>query len=690
MRKLLSILATVSLTASVATTTVSCTTSKFNMDVALSANNINNLKIGLAQASKSLVLNHENGLDSEYILENYFAPSVIEDNFEGFDKSDFSGVSRTRFTNLFKKYFNSKNPVKPSEISSGLKLNGSKKVTSGGSLFSALAGFSDLIGTIVSGKTLEFLINLADGSGLVEGLLDPLLGKTVSGLLDEETLNALGNALDLNVYQGMSYQDVLQNGMNSLSNGLVRLSGNPKNVKLAEIGIENDSKNNDIAIQNMADSLTSLGSIMGDLDIINNLVGFADILHFAYITLTYINQFDSFRSFKPSDSQHLFVSGETSITTLKRVRSQKFDIKDGEPNIAKLIANLQFYLSVDEKDTDGRNFQRLISILFESDSKVNIVPIIGPSFSNGGINWLIKPIVTLLIDKMGVPDLMKSYLQGTLAVIFNDIATDSSLKNITNWLKNKLIWSFLDDSMKNMVNKIVDDKELHETPYKAIYSGSGISSLMNIFGMSDGGVNPDLNISNLLKNSLTTTLDAVAKELKVDRYTSISSNNTIKVQTLSELFKKLGEIEAWEDSNGKKNSTTVLEHALVVPKDMFLTLGLDKKTQSFENGSALQLLKSFLQQSLEGFKELDTLLSMIGKKGIAENKEIQQEIDEVVSNPEDWKIVDSQNNLMFDNIIGDITIDLKHIIQDNETVYSITAKREKSGYFKITDFEIVK
>ncbi|WP_338972185.1 MOLPALP family lipoprotein [Spiroplasma endosymbiont of Panorpa germanica] len=685
MRKLLSILASVSLTASVATTTVSCTSNKMNLEVARQANDINNLKIGVAQAAKSLVLNHENDLSIDYTMDNFFSPSVIEDNFSGFNKNDFQGVSRTRFTAMFKKYFNSKNPIKKDSLNSSLEIKDGRKPQSGGSILTSLAGFSGLIKTITSGNFLELIIGMADSSGLVEEMLDPLLGKTVAGLLDEQTLNALGQAFDLSCYNGMAYQDVLQNGMNSLSNGLVRLSNNPNNLTYAKIGVPSDKNNDNLASENLQKTLPKIKSILANLDIVENLQAVGDILHFAIITLTYLNQFDKFRSFTPSDSEHLFVSGEKNITTLNKIRDQNFNVTDSEPDIKKLVASLKFYLSVDEKDVEGRNFQRLISILFESKSIMK--PLAGPSFSVGGINWLFKPIVGIIAEMNDMNNFTAGIFEGILGIFANNLANQDSLKVLIKYLKGPVVWRFLPEEMKEMVKMIENSEEYYNNPYKAFYSGSGLGPIINM--MSSTSSNDSLNIKSFL-GSVSPTIDAMADKLNVDRYENVNSSSTIKIQELGKFFTAVGEKEEWTDSSGKKKTTTVLEHALTDSKNMFENLGYDKKTKSFVSNKPLSILKNFLSQSADGLSDIDDILSMVGEKKHIENQAFNEEVNKLTSQTSDWEIIDFNEDYIFEDIINHLAIELSHNFDEVKNTYTITAQRNKNGYFTISSFEIKK
>ncbi|AHI54266.1 hypothetical protein SSABA_v1c08670 [Spiroplasma sabaudiense Ar-1343] len=676
MRKLLTILGAISLTASAGSATAACTIKEsFNFENAYKVNNINNLAIATAQASKSLALNSENGFDSDFISNNYLAPAVIEDTFENFETKEFNNSKRLRFNKVFKTYFNTISPINKNEITTDLNLDGGKK-PSAGSLLDSIAGFSSVIEMIAKGNFFEGIVGLISKTEMIAKVLDPLLAKTIAGLLSKEILQSFGQAFDLGVYEGMTFQDVLQNGMNSLSNGMARIFLKDKNIEYAKIGVKNSKENTNLALENLTNVLLNFSSVDFQFDIAENLEAFAEIIHFGIILMVYINQFDQYRTHKVSNPAQLFVDGQKNLTTLKSVRNKKFEINDSLINIKQLVANCSFYLNPDEDDPNGYNFQRLISILFEGETNIFVR-------KSAGINWLVKPVIKVL-EKLS-PEISKfsGQTEHIFISLLNDMARQDNINDILNIIS--LIEGTLPDDMKAIIANIKADEAIKNNLYKEIYREDGIYRLGVIFGLNPSEDFGNLSIKNFLNNSTGILLDPAAKALEVSRYEVVSSNNVINLQTLGKMFNSLAQDEEWKDNNGKKVTTTVLEHALLDSKNFFEVLGFDPENKNFKENSSLSLLKKFLSEGLESFKEVDTIFRAASEKTVNKNNILLAEIQSSLIT-ESWSFEIENSELFHDDLIKNFSIVLNHETEDKTFSYNISAKRINSGYFKIDSF----
>ncbi|WP_027063324.1 MOLPALP family lipoprotein [Mesoplasma seiffertii] len=692
MRKLLCILGALTIVASSSATIVSCGTVPNNIGYSETVNNETNLKLVTAEIAKTLILNDQTGIDANYMFDNFTSGQRLN-SIEGFDLTEPTMTQYTRLNEWTKNYFSSPSVFNKQTIKTNANLTVRKQVVSNGQgILETIAGLGDAIKLLTKGNALEAIVGIISNSVILQAFISTDLADFIKTLnLPIAAIDQLAYAFDDLAYDGYSYQEVVNASSIELSNGLRNILGFEN---LAEVTVDNDINNFNQATDNIGQML---GSLIGqkaevNVNMFNSARGLAQVIRFGRGLLSYMMQFDQYRSYQPQDGKKLFSSSQNNNKVVDEVLKKQFvkneTQNDNNIDFKKLMVNITSIFTVDEQ---GYNFQKLMAMFFAKtpglipSSKSGLAPL---------VNQILKSVVEANVPNgklIGafIPTLSGSIFdalanRGTLdglisAITLASIGFSEELKVIAKQVTSALSASKLN---KNFYGELYNGDVMHELgPVLApLGINLGTSTGFNIKAMLSTPIIDNQSISGLLNN--------ICEELELDVHTVVEdgkySEQPIVLSKISTVIRSLTNQVTWrEQVNGQINvvTTSVLERALRNPYEMFEVLGYNNKTGKFNKDSPLAAIKDMLGDGVAIAEMLKVLKVFSHATDTSINQEIAKIIQTQLMDPTKWTI-SSYNKKQSGKIIKELSVKVAY--QSDQ--YELKIVRQKTGYFKVDTF----
>lgn len=488
MKKLITILGAVSLSASVGTQVVACTNKK--------ANNFKidqeQMSLFLTEVSKALYLNEKHRYDVNYTLE----ANVLTQNL------DLQTYFAKNFNNsLFSQNFTSEGFInlagkKPADKNLLLTLtNVAKQVL-------ALDERKE------KGPQLEALIT---STLSILGLkLDAESLQTAKPILQAvgQNMTGISAALSLKNYVGQSWSAALNSAMIDLANGLNRF---------ANINQTFDSK--DLSATNFNAAMTAISQAIKILNadekglsldqVINNLDSLGAFINLTKLALTYLNQFIVGATF-----------GSDELTASEVIAQQNkiINISASVIDLRAIIVKLDVVLLGPAAETTGPAFiKNLLKVLFVNASQ-NYAQKTIETINIANLGASFAPITNLTYTQgdFGLPYLISAIINGSLSLDNNLITSLLGNLNLGNLFANMLAMmanntpimsASAGDSLKGILGMIMDSEAAHQIyqlltnvdPLKLLWNQNLLEPILKMFTNISG----DLSIQGILNTPLS-------------------------------------------------------------------------------------------------------------------------------------------------------------------------------------------
>ncbi|AKU79775.1 Vmc-like lipoprotein signal peptide domain-containing protein [Spiroplasma turonicum] len=445
MKKLISLLGVISITASSISVVTACGNNEQNsFNNSQDQNNVSKL---MTQYAKALYLNQNEintdtndsqGLGSLHYSSSYIMNDFVKDNyisnlgldsFEGVETSDY-----TRYSDISEKYF--KNSVELVDE----QTNVDSSIYQEGVVAPEISGTMGTITSLVQSLPLilnnlsspeKFISLMGILSKKLEELISPNLLKTLGKVLNNDVLKDFENAFSINSLKDdknefFNYEDTLNAGIIALSNSLDKLiNKDSSDETLTYNNSDNINLNIKSASKKVANNLNQLikGEKKLSFDILTDVSVVPGILYFLRNLLVYINTIKI--DMDKVDEIKLF-----TISEIDEIRTKKLDENSNQLDI-KNIVNILYVITNDEKEKGSTVLKNIIGILLATPGDEKPDDSTGTLISspyNGKKNGLINIISEFAIKLLG-----SEYLEGKILSMEYIIYIDQFVRSFINW-----------------------------------------------------------------------------------------------------------------------------------------------------------------------------------------------------------------------------------------------------------------
>ncbi|AGM25553.1 MOLPALP family lipoprotein [Spiroplasma chrysopicola] len=690
MKKLLSLLGATVLTFSGVASVTACTKTSEAVQAALG-----NSKINLALASNSfaraMIVGNEKGYDANYIINNFTKGDIVNapvDESEGVNKYSYLGdISSLYFNeNLYSKDF-----------TTDLQLEGKKPEFASDNILGQLGSIIPILIKLIEEKGLFGALQIFLNMPLLWEFISPNLIKMLGNIVDQDTLLTFKDAFDDSIYEGFTYQEVLNSGIISLSNSIdafLNPSENRTTINYRLSSSDELDNHYQEALKIIEKNVTNLieNKATFNLDLIDSLPFIAELLRFVRTLFVYIEQFDQYRQYKPNIleyNEYLFSPTKDNSTIINEVRQKNYNTETNI-NFQKLIVNIQYYFTTSDDDPNGFHLMKLFQILFLSEDKSdyngywNLVTTLIQSLVNtldlnffeeaffkAGLTKLVKSFVinddgasqlfTLVMSQVNDPDQKKQLKE----------MADRSTKGFDALYKGQLIKDLL-DVFEIFSPNSVEKKSKNEFP---------INNLRELLTIPLKEILSDNLITNILgDNSITDFLNKLAKDAGIiDKYAQIDSTNDFSTVYLAKTFDKLSQPTVWTDENGKEHKGTLLQQAVSNPEKLLEVLGY-KSDGTFAVDSVAWYLNEIFEKSSFLLPILADVLKNLQASANKQNEVAQKLFNDIKNS---WlTALKTEITVMKQDFTynGNEIVQLTETIKYNDIEYNVVVKKV-NGYF---------
>ncbi|AGM26564.1 hypothetical protein SSYRP_v1c09770 [Spiroplasma syrphidicola EA-1] len=700
MKKLLSLLGATALTFSGVGSVTACTKTSEAVQAALG-----NSKINLALASNSfaraMIVGNEKGYDANYIINNFAKGDIVNapvDESEGVNKYSYLG-------DISSLYFN--NNLYSKDFTTDLQLEGKKPEFASDNILGQLGSIMPILIKLIEEKGLFGALQIFLNMPLLWEFISPGMLKMLGDIIDEDTLLSFKDTFDDSIYEGLNYQEVLNSGVISLSNALDAFL----NQKDDRTTIGYRSLSNEQLAENYQQSLEVIGVNIGKLlagsaklnfDLIENLPFVAELLRFVRVLFVYVEQFDQYRQYKPTnvkDKNHIFSASEDNFTVINKIRQQNYNTETNI-NFKKLIVNLQYYFTTSEDDPKGIHLMKLMQILFLPEEFT-----FKPEQNNGLMNIVYK-VMGILTKAVPTKIEKKDFdIASILMLLLVGIITNGDISSIV-----RIMGSMLGSGHEKEKARINEIAKTMTKAFESLYNGQLIPDFLEIFGIlgtAFGFKIPEINLpfanlqellttplKNILgqnaitslfgDNSVDTLLNKIALTAGIDnKYAVIDNKNDFPTKYLANIFAGLAKWTVWTDAEGKQHSGILLQKAVSDPTKFLEVLGYkkdDKGNDMFDEDSPAWYLNAIIGKNDFILNILAELLKD-AQESINKQNEVAQKLFNDIKNS--WL---SALKTEITVIKQDFTYNGNEIVQLTETIkynnieYNVVVKKV-NGYF---------
>ncbi|AVN63713.1 hypothetical protein CG006_01810 [Mesoplasma florum] len=667
MRKLISLLAAVTLTASASASVIACgqIQPKVKEPAVYNSQDINIL---LKQVSKAYYLNsnESTNYDFNYVYENMIKNKWIKQLDATAETSNTNRINNnSRFTDIQSTYFGNE------LISSKLKDKSEIQIISGTAPKdpNIIMNISNIYPTLISfmsnGQIVEMILFLVDlGITLMpqiisdQGLLD-----YAAALLPDANIKKLADALSPSTakYQNYTMEEVLNSSIVDFGNALNVFAGKEARYKNSTAKEANEWRA--AALNGSVLAMQDLSKQSNvNLNIVDNWDSLCSIVNFARVLVIYLNNFATQRL-------EIIESGSNidplSWSNLQSIRNTKYSEVKNELDIKNLIR----YLDKTFNDESGKEIQNLLQFLFRGHDKYK------PA-ANGlipDIDGFMYNFTNTVYDDAGLSGVFKALLNGT----------STPDKPIGSMLVGGL---GLVSSNNNIVGKISESilKPLITTALKA-------AAALGTIDEKTANLLIDLINDGILSKPWDVTWDKFLKpftnkKLNENRKVNILGFPVSGDYTIKTLLTRLTDLTTEDDQplkidfNNVSNLVNQLQGVVKVaqenPKDLLSKLGYIRSSTSIgddkkfiKSGSFFDYLGKILNDT-KGSNGLFTALNNKTKEFKEAQEKLKQEMQKQFDSIEvsNEKQIDDNN---FEYIIDNKTITITIKVVKNK--YSISA-----------------
>ncbi|WP_027063186.1 MOLPALP family lipoprotein [Mesoplasma seiffertii] len=518
MKKLLIILGSVSIVASSGSTAACSWGNKYKADI---VKDVQDYIAASSFVAQSAILNNKNGanMDLDYTAGYIKSLKIIdvlgEEWIKGIGNSTITKESSLEF--LIKQVFgtdrykvNKDDLEKDSKIAASMAefdqeakqktLSGNNSTAKTLSLVSGLVNIlfgSSSFSPQGQGALLESIIGSGDTvGGLIKGILNPELIKTLDSILSEDGLINL-------IKQGLREVPGKVEGQTGVT---LQQAANSCMQQIVEALVNKDYT---ALVVPLVQYVRVLGYYFGEFKDYINAVDVDDVIRHDN---GFINIFDKVKT------------NAEIITEVIEKNGGKIDEKKlTQINFKDLFGMLQFFLVPDRKDRNGINFQKLIAILFQTPSK--------PGLENPFFGSLLKAAQDLLETKLAAkkiaPDAIKTlvnFLIPLLKEVGNAFANQGPLpKQDSIKALLKFIGSIGIEALKPfkpLLDYLNSNQEIFDNLLGALYNGNVLSGILNalkeggVVDISDDIINTFTNIKAVLTTPIAKLLQAFGLDIE--------------------------------------------------------------------------------------------------------------------------------------------------------------------------------
>lgn len=670
MKKLISLLAAVTITASASTAVIACSGIPYTAKIADAKYNQDDINILLKQVSKSYYLNQNSATkyDFNYVYENMIKNKFIQELDSSAQSSGENGINNYgRFIDIQKVYFgdqiiNSKLANKSAiEISAGI-------APKDPNIIMTISGiYPTLISLISNGQVIELVLYLVDlGINIMPNIIsDQGLLDYAAALLPDANIQKLAEALNPSKYKNYTIEQALNSSIVDFANALNVFANREEKYKNSTA--DEATKWRAPALNGIALAIQDLSKQSHvNLDIVDNWESLCGIINFVRIFSMYLSNFATMRIEAWKTPENVKTLSWQELST---IRNKKYSDVANELNIKDLINYLNLAVN-DQKDNaeqKGYELQNLLQFLFRGNEKYKQIDVIPPK-----LDGFISNFINHDYNEVGLSGVFKSLLNGVstydkplgsmLVGGLGMISANNKLVGIGGEtiipplisivLKLAVTTGTISQEIADMINNLVDNGILSK-PWDVAWE-----HLLN--PLLDKQLNPDQTF-NILgfpingNNSIRTFL------AKLSALVSTDENEPLKVD-----FVKV--------SNLINQLQGVIKVAQENPKELLPKLGYIRPNSNNENGSVREdSFFDYLNQILldtKGnnglFKALNLKTELFKKQQLELKAKMQTEFNKLeITNT---NIIDDKT---FEYTINNQVISIKiDVIKDK---YSITA-----------------
>ncbi|AGR42180.1 lipoprotein [Spiroplasma diminutum] len=626
MKKLLSLMGAITMSASTASAVVACgnkvapeNPSKPDEGFETEARQDTISKL-MSQYSKTLFLNqnalsdNETHFSSKYYMDNNVKNEYLKDlGLTKFDESE-NVESNAKFNTIASKYFNVNNM-----LASDLKLSDNvyqdyvldPGVEDEGIVDAIKNTIPQVLGFLSDPAQLQQLIAaVAQNPAMIESIVSPELLKTIGNVLNQDALQALENAFSNDLYKDMSYQTALNSSVIGLSNAINKIIDGKGAEKLSYASQQDIDDNISSATSTLVDKMKSImdGEVELKVDFLENIDSIAEVIRFVRTLLVYLEQFS-------------YDEMTSSVLTLEIIEVKRSRIVDtNQIDIKQIFKKLNFMVNNDET---GIVFKNYIGALFVTNSKNFSVTKDFTEKVNDGLMGILSKFAIKAMgqDKINagffniyVNALVRSFINGGINKEYGGTLFSTVIGLIFT------VQGMLPSPVKEIISKIKDNGDADK--FKEDWMGylwNNSNTKLN-FSIKDLLTVPmnQISLSGLTENSeedveqneeeqkrfneaKPSSMDFITnKSLKeivndLDSAFSQTTNSTLNFNDLGELISRL-----------KKDST--LENALKDINNMFEVLGMNSDG-TVKEGSVFEQFFKILESNKEIFSQTGNVLS---------------------------------------------------------------------------------
>lgn len=679
MKKLLSLLGALSLSASASIAVVSCSTKSDE----LIENNVKKSAIPalMEQYSKALFIS-ENGagdnkthVSSKYIYNNIIGSSKLQD-LKLDELTQLENASgKDTFATISNRYV-------ASDLTDGVTV--SDKVYQDGTV-TLETEIPDFINKVLEFGPLLFdglnspetIIGLIDGMDLESFLSEDLL-TSLAPVLTAEALTTLKGAFSAGVYQGLTFTQSINSSIIGLTNAVDELVNQEEATKYS-YATANDIKNNfNGAVDNLVGNIDGLtkGEKTISFDLAKNISAVAEVIRFVRTLLVYLNSYS-------------FEEMTSSVLTVAKIRSHRsaaFSSTANDFDIKKFVKVLNVMVNDDKTGTVFKNFLGAL-LVSEKDVEVLELGFLGTSLkginydssSEGGYAQIatkyvakmagFESIKTDILVYKNVDMYLSSLVRGLINQQFGQQQSILGIKVIDMVIEKLPEFSeTLPEFLGTIIRKI-NENDGNMDKFKADWMGylwnndnalldfklidyvdQPIKDLFSLFGLAEAAKPVkgfDVQTNSAMDFLGNRSLKDIVSDLNT-KFESSKNNTVVKFSSFADLL----ELCAKDDS---------LANALKDPKNLIKNLGWDG--QKIVAGSILEKLIDVLKEN----SWLSDFISLVKTYKTAYENQLKAIKTDIISQLAKTTVVTTENgtdNYTFTVSNGTVTV--KYTIQLSE------------------------